>query len=170
MISIIAAITSDRAAIGRRGDLLFHISEDLRHFKELTTGHTVVMGRNAYDDCGIEHIDGWQEKHFLVASHRPRPADAPPNVEFFCGGLAEKVAEQKRRAQGGIWLFGGGQVASALLRAGLVDEAVIGVLPIILGAGRRLFVGEMPTRLLHLQECTVTDGIAMLHYTNRGRS
>lgn len=44
---------------------------------------TVVMGRNAYDDCGIEHIDGWQEKHFLVASHRPRPADAPPNVEFF---------------------------------------------------------------------------------------
>ena len=104
---------------------------------------TVVMGRNAYDDCGIEHIDGWQEKHFLVASHRPRP---------------------------GIWLFGGGQVASALLRAGLVDEAVIGVLPIILGAGRRLFVGEMPTRLLHLQECTVTDGIAMLHDTNRGRS
>lgn len=130
---------------------------------------TVVMGRNAYDDCGIEHIDGWQEKHFLVASHRPRPADAPPNVEFFCGGLAEKVAEQKRRAQGGIWLFGGGQVASALLRAGLVDEAVIGVLPIILGAGRRLFVGEMPTRPLHLQECTVTDGIAMLRYTNRGR-
>lgn len=63
---------------------------------------TVVMGRNAYDDCGIEHIDGWQEKHFLVASHRPRPADAPPNVEFFCGGLAEKVAEQKRRARGGI--------------------------------------------------------------------
>lgn len=99
----------------------------------------------------------------------PRPADAPPNVEFFCGGLAEKVAEQKRRTQGGIWLFGGGQVASALLRAGLVDEAVIGVMPIILGAGRRLFVGEMPTRLLHLQECTVTDGIAMLRYTNRGR-
>ena len=77
---------------------------------------------------------------------------------------------KKRRARGGIWLFGGGQVASALLRAGLVDEAVIGVLPIILGAGRRLFVGEMPTRLLHLQECTVTDGIAMLHDTNRGRS
>lgn len=45
MISIIAAITADRAAIGRRGDLLFHISADLRHFKQLTSGHTVVMGR-----------------------------------------------------------------------------------------------------------------------------
>lgn len=49
MISIIAAITSDRAAIGRHGDLLFHISADLKHFKELTTGHTVVMGRKTFE-------------------------------------------------------------------------------------------------------------------------
>lgn len=125
------------------------------------------MGRKAYEECGIRHIDGWQEKRFFVASHRPRPADAPPNVKFFCGGLAEKVEDLKRRAQGGIWLFGGGQVASALISAGLVDEAVIGVLPVILGAGRRLFSCEMPTRLLHLEECTVTGGIAMLRYTNR---
>ena len=118
---------------------------------------TVVMGRKAYEECGIRHIDGWQEKRFFVASHRPRPADAPPNVKFFCGGLAEKVEDLKRRA-------------SALISAGLVDEAVIGVLPVILGAGRRLFSCEMPTRLLHLEECTVTDGIAMLRYTNRGRS
>ena len=131
---------------------------------------TVVMGRKAYEECGIRHIDGWQEKRFFVASHRPRPADAPPNVEFFCGGLAEKVEDLKRCAQGGIWLFGGGQVASALISASLVDGAVIGVLPVILGAGRRLFSCEMPTRLLHLEECTVTDGIAMLRYTNRGRS
>ena len=80
------------------------------------------MGRKAYEECGIRHIDGWQEKRFFVASHRPRPADAPPNVEFFCGGLAEKVEDLKRCAQGGIWLFGGGQVASALISAGLVDE------------------------------------------------
>ena len=96
---------------------------------------TVVMGRKAYEECGIRHIDGWQEKRFFVASHRPRPADAPPNVEFFCGGLAEKVEDLKRCAQGGIWLFGGGQVASALISASLVDEAVIGVLPVILAAG-----------------------------------
>ena len=142
-----------------------------RYFDKFLAGcGTVVMGRKAYEECGIRHIDGWQEKRFFVASHRPRPADAPPNVEFFCGGLAEKVEDLKRCAQGGIWLFGGGQVASALISASLVDEAVIGVLPVILGAGRRLFSCEMPTRLLHLEECTVTDGIAMLRYTNRGRS
>lgn len=43
MIRIIAATGRD-GAIGRRGDLAFHISADLRRFKTLTTGHTVVWG------------------------------------------------------------------------------------------------------------------------------
>ena len=38
---------------------------------------TVVMGRKAYEECGIRHIDGWQEKRFFVASHRPRPQCVP---------------------------------------------------------------------------------------------
>ena len=44
MVTIIAAVGRDRA-IGRNGDLVFYVREDLRHFKALTTGHTVVMGR-----------------------------------------------------------------------------------------------------------------------------
>ena len=38
MITIIAVVGNDNA-IGRRGDLLWHLSEDLRHFKALTMGH-----------------------------------------------------------------------------------------------------------------------------------
>ena len=48
MIRIIAATGRD-GAIGRRGDLAFHISADLRRFKTLTTGHTVVMGRRTFE-------------------------------------------------------------------------------------------------------------------------
>lgn len=48
MITIIAAIGRDNA-IGRNGDLAFHLRADMRHFKELTTGHTVVMGRKTFD-------------------------------------------------------------------------------------------------------------------------
>ena len=36
-------------AIGRQGDQLAYISDDLKHFKALTTGHTVVMGRKTSD-------------------------------------------------------------------------------------------------------------------------
>lgn len=68
---------------------------------------TVVMGRNAYDDCGIEHIDGWARKAFSCGLSPPAPRRCAAECGIFRGGLAEKVAEQKRRARGGIWLFGG---------------------------------------------------------------
>lgn len=48
MITIIVAVTTD-LAIGKNGDQLYYISADLRRFRELTTGHTIVMGRKTFD-------------------------------------------------------------------------------------------------------------------------
>lgn len=47
-LSIIVAIAQNQA-IGRDNDLLWHISDDLKRFKSLTSGHTVVMGRRTFD-------------------------------------------------------------------------------------------------------------------------
>lgn len=47
-ISLIAAMTPSRA-IGTYGSLPWHIPEDLAHFKLLTTGHTIIMGRKTFD-------------------------------------------------------------------------------------------------------------------------
>jgi dihydrofolate reductase len=47
-VSLIAAV-ADNQAIGYRNQLIWHISEDLKRFKQLTTGHTIVMGRKTYD-------------------------------------------------------------------------------------------------------------------------
>lgn len=49
-VSMILAATRDWA-IGRNGKLLYRISEDLKHFKELTTGNVVIMGYNTYKTC-----------------------------------------------------------------------------------------------------------------------
>ncbi len=46
-ISIIVAIASNRA-IGKDMRLLWHLSDDLKRFKKLTTGHTLIMGRNTF--------------------------------------------------------------------------------------------------------------------------
>jgi dihydrofolate reductase len=46
-ISIIVAIAENRA-IGKDNRLLWHLSDDLKRFKKLTTGHTLIMGRNTY--------------------------------------------------------------------------------------------------------------------------
>ena len=47
MISIIVAI-DEHNAIGRKGDLLCHLPEDLRHFKQVTAGATVIMGERTF--------------------------------------------------------------------------------------------------------------------------
>lgn len=47
-ISIIAAVGADNA-IGADGNLAFHISSDLKHFKELTVGKPVIMGRKTFE-------------------------------------------------------------------------------------------------------------------------
>jgi len=51
MISIIVAV-AENGVIGDRNTLLWHISEDLRRFKTLTTGHPVVMGRKTCESLG----------------------------------------------------------------------------------------------------------------------
>ena len=47
MISLIVAIAENNA-IGKNGDLLCHLPNDLKHFKEITNGTTIVMGKNTF--------------------------------------------------------------------------------------------------------------------------
>ena len=47
MISIIAAVAKNRA-IGYQNELIYWLPNDLKRFKALTTGHTIIMGRNTY--------------------------------------------------------------------------------------------------------------------------
>jgi dihydrofolate reductase len=47
-LAIIVAVSSNHA-IGRNNQLLFHLPLDMKHFKNLTTGHTVIMGRKTFE-------------------------------------------------------------------------------------------------------------------------
>lgn len=47
-IALIAALDEENA-IGRNGGLLCHLPNDLKHFKQITSGHTVIMGRKTYE-------------------------------------------------------------------------------------------------------------------------
>lgn len=51
MLSIIAAI-SENNVIGKDNKLLWHLPEDLKRFKTLTTGHTIIMGRKTFESLG----------------------------------------------------------------------------------------------------------------------
>lgn len=51
MISIVVAIAENNA-IGKDNQLLWHLPADLKHFKDITNGHTIIMGRKTYDSIG----------------------------------------------------------------------------------------------------------------------
>lgn len=52
MISLIAAIQRKDLGIGFQNELLFRISDDLKRFKTLTSGHPIIMGRKTFDSIG----------------------------------------------------------------------------------------------------------------------
>ncbi len=49
MLSIIACISKDNRAIGYENRLVYHLPSDMVRFRELTTGHTIVMGRKTFE-------------------------------------------------------------------------------------------------------------------------
>ncbi|UOE51566.1 dihydrofolate reductase [Mucilaginibacter sp. SMC90] len=51
ILSIIVAIAKNHA-IGKDNKLLWYLPNDLKHFKDVTTGHTVIMGRKTFDSVG----------------------------------------------------------------------------------------------------------------------
>lgn len=51
MITIIAAIAKNNA-LGKDNDLIWHLPADLKRFKKITTGHSILMGRNTFESIG----------------------------------------------------------------------------------------------------------------------
>ena len=66
MISIIAIIDKNRA-IGKNNDLLWNIPSDLKNFKKITKGHTVIMGRKTYESIGSVLPD---RKNIILSSNK----------------------------------------------------------------------------------------------------
>lgn len=72
MLSIIVA-TANNNVIGKDNNLLWHISEDLKRFKEITSGNTIIMGRKTFESLpGIlpnrKHIVITRDENFRVDS------------------------------------------------------------------------------------------------------
>jgi len=75
MITIIVAMGKNRE-IGADNQLLWHLPKDLKHFKELTSGHPIIMGRKTYESIGkplpnrtnivISRKNDWFEEGILI--------------------------------------------------------------------------------------------------------
>lgn len=74
-VTIIAAVAKG-GAIGRKGDLLFHISADLKRFKSITMGKPVIMGRKTFESFPNGALPG--RRNIVITRQRDYSA---PGVE-----------------------------------------------------------------------------------------
>ena len=97
MISIIVAI-AENYAIGKNNDLLWHIPEDMKRFKQITSGHKIIMGKRTYESLPyrplknrsnivISDIPGDQYEGCVMAYSIQEAMDlCPPDEECFIIG------------------------------------------------------------------------------------
>ena len=106
-ISIIVAIAENRA-IGKNGDLIWHLSNDLKHFKEVTSGHTVIMGYNTYASLpGRKALP--KRRNIIISSHLN---EAPEGFELASSILdAMKMVYNEEE----VFIIGGGMIYEQFL-------------------------------------------------------
>ena len=66
-ISIISAISNNNI-IGLNGEIPWNIPEDMRYFKTLTNGNTVIMGRNTFESMGSKGLKG--RRNILITKNK----------------------------------------------------------------------------------------------------
>lgn len=104
-IVMIAAMGTNRV-LGKNGNLLWHIPEDLKHFKKLTTGFPIVMGRKTFESIKRP----LPNRRNIVISRSG--FDVVPGVEVF--DSLEKVMEVLS-GEPRICIVGGGEIYSLCL-------------------------------------------------------
>lgn len=113
LISIIAAIGFNRE-LGKNNKLLWHIKKDLQHFKTITNGHPVIMGRKTYESIG-KPLPG---RINIVISHNTlNPPSIPNKLSplWFCS-LEEALTFAKTKDKKEIFIIGGASVYAQAIK------------------------------------------------------
>jgi dihydrofolate reductase len=103
-INIIVAATVD-GKIGNKGDLLFHISPDLRRFKQLTTGNTVIMGRKTFESLPKGALPN--RRNIVITRQADYHAEGVETANSLDAAIALAAGAN---AMGEIFIIGGGEI------------------------------------------------------------
>ncbi len=108
MLSIIVAIDKNNA-IGRKNQLLWHITADLKYFKSITAGHPVIMGRKTYESIGRPLP---QRKNIvLTRSQIDFPAiKEGSNTSFLKVASINEILEMSKNSKEEFFVIGGGEL------------------------------------------------------------
>lgn len=133
MITIIAA-RSRNGVIGVDGQLPWHISEDLRRFKQLTLGGTVIMGRKTYDSIG----KALPNRQNIVLTR---------NGEFEAIGveIASTLEDALRISSStNIFIIGGSEIYAMAIKSGVVERLIVTLVDVYIDTDRHQDIAHFP--------------------------
>ena len=129
-----------------------------------------IMGRKTYEVAMKMGGGGFGGSMTSYVMSRSLPPGERGGVIFTGQSPEALVSELRKRKGKDIWLMGGGELARDFLKADLVDELYIGVVPVLLGEGIPLFPSGFPQRNFALvKNETFSKGLIALTY-RRARS
>lgn len=112
---------------------------------------TLIMGRKTYDVAKAMG-GGFDGKMPTYVMSRTLPQGEREGVIFTQESPAGLVAHLRKKNGKHIWMMGGGELARDFLKADLIDELYLGIVPVLLGEGIPLFPSGFPQRNFALVE------------------
>lgn len=104
MITLIAA-AAENNALGKDNDMIWHLPDDFKRFKKLTSGHMIIMGRKTY-----ESLDGPlpDRKHIIIT----RQKNYADKVDSSCCVVVESIEEAIAKTDSAVenFVIGGGEI------------------------------------------------------------
>ena len=132
----------------------------------------IVMGGATYAWLMEHEADKWPYPGTPCYVFTRHEHTAPPgaDITFVRGNVSEFIADFRADAAGkNVWVVGGGDLAAQFADAGLLDELILSVIPVVLGNGKRLLPLAGPTPPLELTASRAMGrGIVELRYVLNG--
>lgn len=119
-IALIVAMDLERG-IGRDNDLMWHLPNDMKFFKDTTKGEIVVMGRKNYDSIPEKYRPLPGRENVILTRTTGFEAE---NCEVF-NSLEACMEFYKNEMERTVFIIGGGQIYKLALEAGIIDEMYI---------------------------------------------
>lgn len=111
MITLIAAIAKNNA-LGKNNDLIWHLPADLKRFKQRTSGHSIIMGRNTFESIGKPLPN---RTTIIITRNKNYTQEGCKVVH----SLEEAIEITKDNDE--VYLIGGAQIYKEALEKNLVD-------------------------------------------------
>lgn len=131
-IILVAAMGEGNRVIGKEGSLPWHLPEDLAHFKEMTHGKTVVMGRRTYQSLPDKFRPLPGRRNVVItsgsASDIESDSDKASRIETF-PSLDTALDQFASEGLSEVFVIGGAQLYQSCISDGVVDEIRLSIIP-----------------------------------------